>query len=163
MTGIEPEPQGFDNLGSLQKRFCGFFGTLCIESGIGLGVEFHSVGSYGSGSSGGFCIGIDKNGHADVVLVELCYHVAQERSVFAGIPVMVGGQLSWFVGDESNLCGLHFADKVAEFLGRESFDVELRSEARLELSNITISDMSFVGTRVYGDALCSETLAVEGY
>ena len=146
------------------RLYEGGYGALAVGSiagGVALGVELHTVGAGGGGMLYHRGDGIDEDGDAYAALLEACYDVAQVGLVAHGVPSGIARQHVFSIGHEGYLCGTYGADEVGEFVNGVAFDVELLGEYGLKVAHILIAYMALVGTRMDGDAMGTETLAVE--
>ena len=66
------------------------------------------------------------------------------------------------VGDEGDLVGYDLAHQVDEGPDGIALDVELSGDVGADKPDVRIADVPLVRTGMYGDALCTESLAVPG-
>ena len=59
--------------------------------------------------------------------------------------------------------GFYFFNELKKFFGGVSFDVEFGGNVGRQIQNVGVANVSFIGSWVYGNALCSKTLAVQRY
>ena len=97
------------------------------------------------------------------MLMELRNHLAQEVGICHGVPTGVGGELRGGIGDQRDLRWAHLTHHADKIFSGIAFDVELCLNVLREVIDITAADMTLVGTWVYRDALCPETLAIFGH
>lgn len=161
MSGVEADSESAGLFGSLDERSHGPVAVGLIHVGVGFGVEFDAVGAdFGCGPD---LRGVraDKDRDADSGVTESGHDLAEEFLVFNDIPACRACKGVGSVGHESDLCGCGLYHQVYEVLRRISFDVELDGDSLGKLVDVTACDVTFVRTRVDGDALGSEVLAVE--
>ena len=80
-----------------------------------------------------------------------------------GIPAGIGGEHPGRIWNECCLFRADAADQFDVAGIRVAFDVEFSVYYRAQIEHILIADVALVRTRVDGDALGSEALAVDGH
>ena len=126
------------------------------------GIKFDAVSSNGFGTSYHLRDRVDKDRNAYARLVKTFCNLSQEVAMSDCVPAVVGCELVMSVGNECHLCRSDFADHVYELRFGVSLDVQFGSYAVLERIHIATADMSLVGARMDGYALCAEPLAIDG-
>ena len=145
------------------KRSDSFFRIARIEIGVWLCIQFHTVGS-------GFCrgddivrIGVDKNRRSDAGVVQPLHRFGEKIHVGGYVPSGRAGQGVGRVGHEGDLRRPYQQDHFHEIRRRIALYVKFRMKRRLEGKHVCPFHVAFVGTRMHGDAVGAESLAVEGH
>ena len=169
VAGVEAEAALARGLGGDDEGAYGRLATGGVAAGVALGVEFDAVGARPGGQFDHHRVGVDEDADAYAVLFELFDHVGEVALVLGGVPSGVGGEDAVGVGHEGDLRRADFLDEVDETVGaafgyafRITFDIVLHAYQRLDGQRVGVADVAFVGTRVDGDALRAEALAVDG-
>lgn len=79
-----------------------------------------------------------------------------------GIPSGVGGNRIRFIGNKRGLRGSYLLNQREVSFIRVSFNVEFGGNNLLEFNHVCITDVSFVGARMYSNALSTKSLAING-
>ena len=79
-----------------------------------------------------------------------------------GIPTGIRCDCILSIRDEGDLIRNHFQDEVHEGRDRIPFNIEFRGNQRPYLSDIRISDMSFIRSRMDGNPFGAELLTHNG-
>lgn len=157
-----------------QSQFCGPYGgcpvwddglfPIYMESvGIGLCVELYTVGASCGGAFYHGYHGVYEEGDADTGRLEFPHYFYEVIFMTDGVPAVVGGDLSQCIGYQGHLIGPDVQHQVYEFLFlRIAFDIELSRDNLFYIVYVLITDVSFIGARVYGDAIGAEQLCING-
>lgn len=161
VAGVESQSLTAGLFGGGNERGDGSLTVGGIAGSVGLGVEFDTVGATLAGSRHHRRVGIDKDGRAYARLTETGDGVGQKRAVGNGVPTVVGRQLVGGIGDERHLCGTDLEDEV--YIGGDgiALDVQFGGDVASDVAHVLIAYVALVWTRVDGDALGTEHLAVE--
>lgn len=169
VAGVEAEAALARRLGGDDEGAYGLFATGGVAAGVALGVEFDAVGARPGSQFDHHRVGIDEDADAYAVLFEFFDHVGEVALVLGGVPSGVAGEDAVGVGHEGDLSRVDFLDEVDETVGAAfrhplgiALDVVFHPYQRLDCQRVGIADVAFVGTRVDGDALRAEALAVDG-
>ena len=163
MPAVQSQTQLLGPLAGPDKGSNGSITVGSIERGVGFGVELHTVGTCAGSPFHHLLIGIHEDAHPYALAMEFLRNPPEEVKMCTGIPAMIAGQLVMRVGHESDLGRNHLEHQIDKVGFRVALYVEFRSKAWLEVQDILMTDMTLVGPGVYRDALCTETLAVQGH
>ena len=131
-----------------------------IPRGEGLGVELYTGSTYR-----GCCFDLteirpDEDRRSDAPSLELRYNLCEEGAIRDYIPSCIARQYTRCIWDEGGLRGTYLIDELHECGGGVPLYIELCSDDFLEVINIPVANMPFIGTRMYCDALCAKAFAV---
>jgi hypothetical protein len=140
-----------------------FFGVGGIFAGVAFGVEFDAVGAgfrcpFNHGDDG-----IDEERDADAGVFETPDGLTEVVFMADGVPAVVGSDLAKRVGDEGHLARAYGEYEVDEFLFLGiAFDVKFGGDDLLNVVDVGVADVAFVGSWVNGYAVGAESLRVYG-
>ena len=156
---LQPETQGM--LGRANKGSDRPLPVFGVESGIGLGVELHSVGADRRCFLKVPEIRTDEDRGTYAPLLELTEDLGEEGAVRSDIPACTAGQGVGGIGDEGHLIGTHTPHELHEGGDGVTLDIEFRRQHLLQVVDVLVAYVALVRSRVYRDTLGSEALAVE--
>jgi len=118
-------------------------------------------------SSGGafnhFNDGINKNRNTNACILKDRDRFPEIILVPDGIPPMIRCQLVKSIRYKGHLVGVYFQYQVNKFLFcTVTFNIKLCGDDLPDLSHIIVPDMSFIGSWMHGNAICSKTLSIHG-
>lgn len=162
MSCIQPEAACNRNGGGFAIRSNSAFTAVAISGSICLSIQFDPVGSRIDCSLHSTNFRIDEKGGPHTETFYFGNDVAQERSVTKCIPARIGCQDIWRIRNQRRLGRSHLPDELQEFLRWIPFDIEFRTEYGFQCENIGPSDVTFVRTGMYGNALGTEAFQIDG-
>jgi hypothetical protein len=141
----------------------GFFGAGGIFVGIGFCVELDAIGAGGGGAFDHSDDGVDEEAGADTGFFKGGDDLGEVVFVADGVPAVVRGDLAQFVGYEGHLGWFGVEDQVYEFLFLGiAFDIEFGSDDLFDGVDVSVADMSFIGSGMDGDPIRAEFLGIYG-
>ena len=108
-----------------------------------------------------FRIGIDEDRSTDAFGFEGGNDFAEEFLVRFGVPARIGSQRVVCVGYERHLCRQDLERQVDETVDGVAFHIQFGGDYLLQVADILVADVPLVGTRMHGDALCTEPFRIE--
>ena len=93
--------------------------------------------------------------------MQLVHNGLQVAQVVAYVPSVIRRELRRRVGHKCDLRRADVEHHREKLVGGVTFDIEFGFDERLELINVLLTDVSFVGSGVHRDAVGSEPLAVK--
>ena len=131
-----------------------------VARSVGLGVEFDAIGAARLRTANHLRIRIDKNRNANTFAVESLAHLGQKLTVSNGVPARIRGDSVGSVGHERHLRRAHLAHQIDKTRNGITLDIELGRYDPFQLAHVGITNVSLVGTGVYGDAFRAKTLDI---
>lgn len=161
MTRIQAQAATPRLLGRSDIRRNRLHGIRRMVAGIGLRIEFHTIGSASRSTLHHRRYGIDKNRRPDTERLETGTNLRQECPVGHRVPAGIRRDGIRRIRHKRHLCRPNLLHQSNETIDRVAFDIELRCKHLVKRPDIVIANVTPVGTRMNRDPIGSEPFDIK--